>query len=83
MTGDIAWGGQWEHPACGAAGEAVWDDENTAVSGHDCGLDGEVTWSAEWQCHQCGSSGDDRFDDDTTTYADHECDEDDDEEVAA
>ncbi|MFE0200489.1 hypothetical protein ACFW0I_32740 [[Kitasatospora] papulosa] len=73
MNAGVAWGGRWEHPECGASGEAVWDDENTASSGHDCGRGGEVTWSAEWHCHGCGAGGDGQFDDDTTTYADHEC----------
>ncbi|MFF9727782.1 hypothetical protein ACF1HA_40545 [Streptomyces gardneri] len=51
----------------------MWDDGDTASSGHDCGQGGEVTWSAEWECHSCGDSGDGQFDDDTTTYSDHEC----------
>ncbi|MDQ0945962.1 hypothetical protein [Streptomyces sp. V1I1] len=69
MSAEVAWGGTWEHAACGASGEAQWDDEDTASSDHDCGREGDVTWSAEWHCHDCGASGDDQFDDDTTTYS--------------
>ncbi|MEU9061728.1 hypothetical protein AB0D13_23415 [Streptomyces sp. NPDC048430] len=83
MNPEVAWGGRWEHPECGASGEAVWDDGDTASAGHDdCDLSTAVTWGAEWTCHSCGAGGDGQFDDDTTTYADHECD-DEDEEVAA
>lgn len=83
MSAEVAWGGTWEHAACGASGEAQWDDEDTAFSDHDCRREGEVTWSAEWHCHGCGASGDEQFDDDTTTYSDHECANDEDQEVAA
>lgn len=79
----MAWGGTWEHAACGASGEAQWDDEDTASSDHDCEGEGGVTWSAEWHCHGCGASGDDQFDDDTTTNADHECANDENQEAAA
>ncbi|MFJ6354888.1 hypothetical protein ACIQKB_36195 [Streptomyces sp. NPDC092046] len=81
-TTDVAWGGQWEHPDCGASGEAIWNDEDTVRSEHDCGRDGAVTWSAEWRCHGCGDEGDGQFEDDTPVYADHEC-EDEDQEAAA
>lgn len=74
---EIAWGGTWEHPACGASGEAEWEDEDTAYSGHECSGHGEVTWSAEWHCHGCGASGDGQFDDDTPAYCDHDCDDED------
>ncbi|WP_329583684.1 hypothetical protein [Streptomyces sp. NBC_01361] len=78
MNQDVAWGGEWRHEGCGASGDAVWEDEDTAYSRHECDQDGEVTWSAEWKCHGCGASGLPQFDDDTTTYADHdECDDDD------
>ncbi|MEU8708677.1 hypothetical protein [Streptomyces sp. NPDC048565] len=84
MSAEVVWGGRWEHPDCGAAGEAVWEDSDTASSGHDdCNIGpagAEVMWSAEWTCHGCGAGGDGQFDDDTVTYADHECD---DEEAAA
>ncbi|MFI8769482.1 hypothetical protein ACIGN6_31885 [Streptomyces sp. NPDC053792] len=79
---DVVWGGQWEHPACGASGEAQWEDESTADSGHDCGREGAVLWSAEWHCHGCGDGGDGQFDDGSSAYSDHECD-DEDEEAAA
>lgn len=36
---DIQWGGEWEHEACGATGEALWGDGEWAYSGHDCGED--------------------------------------------
>ncbi|MFD9078228.1 hypothetical protein [Streptomyces erythrochromogenes] len=81
-SADVVWGGQWEHPACGASGEATWEDEDTVHSEHDCGRDGAVTWSAEWRCHSCGDEGDDQFEDDSPVYSDHEC-EDEDEEAAA
>ncbi|WP_329583603.1 hypothetical protein [Streptomyces sp. NBC_01361] len=77
MNADVAWGGVWEHAECGASGDAVWDDEDTASSGHECDHDGPVTWTAEWECHDCDAGGDDHFDDDTATYSHHECDEDD------
>ena len=83
MSAEVAWGGAWEHVACGASGDALWDDEDTALSDHDCGREGEVTWSAEWHCHGCGATGDGQFDDDTTTYSDHECADDEDQGVAA
>ncbi|MDQ1013140.1 hypothetical protein QFZ82_007625 [Streptomyces sp. V4I23] len=83
MNAEVAWGGRWEHAECGASGDAVWDDEDTASSGHDCDRGGVVTWSAEWECHGCGAGGVDQFDDDTTKYADHECVGDEDDEVAA
>jgi hypothetical protein len=79
----VAWGGTWEHTACGASGDALWDDEDTALSAHDCGRAGEVTWNAEWHCHGCGATGDGQFDDDTTTYSDHECVDDEDQGVGA
>jgi hypothetical protein len=82
VNAEVAWGGTWEHPECGASGEVVWDDEDTASSGHHCDRGGEVTWSAEWECHGCGAGGDGQFDDDTTKYADHEC-ADQEEEAAA
>ncbi|WP_411107333.1 hypothetical protein [Streptomyces sp. cmx-4-9] len=81
-SADVVWGGQWEHPACGASGEDMWEDETTVHSGHDCGRDGAVAWSAEWRWHGCGDECDDQFEDDSPVYADHEC-EDEDEEVAA
>ncbi|MFI0766172.1 hypothetical protein ACH4TQ_15005 [Streptomyces sp. NPDC021218] len=73
MSGSVQWGGQWEHPACGATGEQTWADEDTVFSQHDCGRGGEVTWHAEWHCDECGASGDDLFGDDTVTYSDHDC----------
>ncbi|THA53198.1 hypothetical protein [Streptomyces sp. A1136] len=72
-SADVVWGGQWEHPACGASGEAMWEDETTVDSGHDCGREGAVVWSAEWRCHGCSDEGDDQFEDDSPAYADHEC----------
>ncbi|MFE5718575.1 hypothetical protein [Streptomyces erythrochromogenes] len=81
-SADVVWGGRWEHPACGASGEDMWEDEATVDSGHDCGRDGPVAWSAEWRCHGCGGEGDDQFEDDSPAYADHDC-EDEDEEAAA
>ncbi|MFI5634867.1 hypothetical protein ACIA8E_37070 [Streptomyces sp. NPDC051664] len=72
MSAEVAWGGTWEHAARGVSGDALWDDEDTASSGHACVGGGAVDWSAEWHCHGCGSSGDDQFDDDTTTYSDDE-----------
>ncbi|MFD5426352.1 hypothetical protein [Streptomyces sp. NPDC127084] len=83
MNAEVAWGSQWEHLECGASGEAVWDDEDTAFSGHDCDHGGEVTWSAQWECHGCGAGDDDQLDDDTPTYADHECAEDEDDDGVA
>ncbi|MFE2088591.1 hypothetical protein [Streptomyces sp. NPDC059460] len=83
MSADVAWGGTWEHPACGASGDALWDDEDTAFSDHGCGGEGAVAWSAEWRCHSCGASGEDQFDDDTTPYSHHECADDEDQEAAA
>ncbi|GAA2100473.1 hypothetical protein GCM10009801_73030 [Streptomyces albiaxialis] len=74
---DVVWGGQWEHPVCGASGEATWGDEETAYAGHECENDGEVTWSAEWRCDACGAtSGPYLLGDDSPTYSDHECGED-------
>jgi hypothetical protein len=75
MSADVQWGGLWEHTACGATGETMWDDGETASSDHDCGLEGAVTWHAEWHCHGCGASGDDLFDDDTAPYSHHDCDD--------
>lgn len=75
MSADVQWGGQWEHAACGATGEQLWEDEATASSDHDCGLEGAVTWHAEWHCHGCGASGDDLFVDDTASYSHHDCDD--------
>ncbi|MEU9396594.1 hypothetical protein AB0D86_42165 [Streptomyces sp. NPDC048324] len=75
MSADVQWGGQWEHSACSATGEQMWEDGESASSDHDCGRDGAVTWHAEWHCHGCGASGDDLFDDDTAPYAHHDCDD--------
>ncbi|WP_327388912.1 hypothetical protein [Streptomyces sp. NBC_01207] len=82
MSAEVAWGGQWEHPACGASGETLWEDEAIVESGHDCGREGAVVWSAEWHCHSCGEEGDGQFEDAGSAYSDHECD-DEDEEAAA
>ncbi|MFE5108330.1 hypothetical protein [Streptomyces sp. NPDC056663] len=83
MSAEVAWGGTWEHAACGASRGALWDDVDTASSGHDCVRGGAVDWGAEWHCHGCGASGDDQFDDDTTAYSDHECADGEDREAAA
>lgn len=74
---DVAWWGTWQHAACGAGGDAQWEDEETAYSGHECPREGEVSWSAEWDCHGCGASGGvETFDDDETpAYSGHECDD--------
>ncbi|MGW0828419.1 hypothetical protein [Streptomyces sp. NPDC002845] len=77
MSTDVAWGGEWRHEECGASGDAIWEDEDSVSSLHECDQGGEVTWSAEWQCHNCGASGLVQFEDDTTTYADHACDDED------
>ncbi|EPH46853.1 hypothetical protein ABT390_34070 [Streptomyces aurantiacus] len=66
MSADVVWGGQWEHPVCGATGDVVWDDEDTASSGHDCGGEGEVTWRG-------AGAGVEQFGDDTTTLSGHDC----------
>ncbi|MEJ8654912.1 hypothetical protein WKI65_44450 [Streptomyces sp. MS1.AVA.3] len=39
MSPDVAWGGAWRHEECGAWGDAVWEDEDTAYSGHECDQD--------------------------------------------
>ncbi|MDW8478306.1 hypothetical protein R3L02_41905 [Streptomyces scabiei] len=78
MSTDVAWSGEWRHEECGASGDAIWEDEDSVSSLHECDQGGEVTWSAEWQCHNCGASGLVQFEDDSTTYADHDaCDDED------
>ena len=81
MSAEVTWGGVWEHPSCGATGEAVWDDEDTARSGHDCGREGEIVGSAEWRCHGCGAGGDSLLEDDAATYSVHDCHDEDEEGV--
>lgn len=76
MSSDVQWEGTWEHAVCGASGEAMWEDENTATSGHDCDRDGPIIWSAEWYCHGCNASGGvETIDDEVSTWSAHDCDD--------